>query len=212
MAAYSLYLYNKFIKRCHAAARYGHNSSRGQILRKYAAYMSTEHCVHIIHAAVIDHAFCSPASLLICLKEKLYAAAELILMLIKHLCSAKEHGHMGIMPAGMHGTLVPGFIIHFIFLSDGQSIHISPESQRLSGLSSFYHGYKPAVMAVLRKGDTILLKLPFHIRSGLGKHISHLRYLMQLPSHPYKLFLKFFALLPHIYRLLMADSLPFLSE
>ena len=66
---------------------------------------------------------------------------------------------MNIMSAGMHDTLIPGFIVHLILLLYWQCIHIGPQSHDLpTGVLSADLGQYSGPGNPFSKGDLFLLE------------------------------------------------------
>ena len=70
---------------------------------------------------------------------------------------------MGVMAASVHDPLMPGDIFHFIGLLDGQGVHIGPEGNGLSRLSSPDLSHKAAVAFIFSKWDPHFCQLLYYI-------------------------------------------------
>ena len=96
---------------------------------------------------------------------------------------------MGVMATGVHDPLMPGDIFHLIGLLDGQGVHIGPEGNGLSRLSSPDLSHKAAVAFIFSKWDPHFCQLLYYICLGLRQVSPDLRDLVQVPAHGYDLIL-----------------------
>lgn len=112
-------------------------------------YMKGQRHVHALQNALLNHKACAALAIvsggadgffhrsgnafLRGLKEEFDFAPEGVSMGGEELGGAQQHGHMGIMAAGVHFSGIFGAVVaggHFLHL---QAVHIRPNQQRFAG-------------------------------------------------------------------------------
>ena len=67
------------------------------------------------------------------LEDQADGPAEQLRMFFQIVGRPQEHGHMGVVAAGVHFALIPGGVGHAAQLLNGQGVHIRPDGHRFAG-------------------------------------------------------------------------------
>ncbi|MPN00146.1 hypothetical protein SDC9_147340 [bioreactor metagenome] len=89
-------------------------------------------------------------------------------MRIENLGRSQKHGHMGIVPAGMHTPRVFGSKRQTGLLMYRQRIHIRPQGDDFAGLSTLDGGYQTGVLLEKAIGNAKFIELFAYIRTCHG--------------------------------------------
>ena len=110
----------------------------------------------IFHDAFIDHGFGATGPFLGRLKHEFNGSSKFIPDFIKHGGRPQPHGHVGIMPAGMHHSVMGGRKLQTGFLLKQKGIHVGPDQQRRPGSA----GIQQTHHAKLSNAGLMLQTLP----------------------------------------------------
>jgi hypothetical protein len=92
--------------------------------------------------ALFNHAQCT-GDLLVGLKDEFDGPCEVVPVLRQHLGRDQQHGHMGIVAAGVHHSRIFGPVIDIIFFDHRQGVHVCPEHEDRAGICSMEKGDHP---------------------------------------------------------------------
>src|SRR6267143_4767085 len=144
VSPWATYSYLESPRRCHDCALPDCERCR-RIIRED---MQPENIFHlrIFQGPVINHRLSSSAKIsgFFCgLEEKLDGPLQLLPVLGKYHRRPQEHGHMCIMPTGMHYSPFPRLEINARCLVEGERIHVSPEPHHVPLVGPLQETYHP---------------------------------------------------------------------
>ena len=132
-----------------------------------------------VQNAALAYFFCSAESLFCRLEDKQYIVFEFI-RIIDIFTQSQNHGHMSIVSAGVHFTLVGGAVFAFIHFLQRQRIHVCSEPDCF--LLSFIKISTYTCIAEECHGASKLLQHRDKIFSGFRKLASDFRYFVKISS------------------------------
>ena len=133
-----------------------------------------------IENTLFDHAK-GAGDFLVGLEDEFNRSGKGVRVLRQNFGRHQQHGHVGIVAAGVHHPRILGTVRELVFLGHRQSVHIGPEHQHRTGTRSFQQGDYPGP-GNAAGGHPQVLKVGFDHLCGAMLFESQLGMLVEIPA------------------------------
>ena len=136
----------------------------------------------IIHDPFVDHNLGAATALFGRLEEDFHRPGELVAAVHQQPGDGQEHRGVGVVPTGVHHTLIHRLVVDLILLVDGQRIHVGADKNNVAGSLTAPNkaGYAGGCDSSPDILDAELAKAVHYERSGFEFLKSEFRMLVQV--------------------------------